>query len=89
MFVTVKYGGLNTLISGRRKNGESKLSISSFTQPYSKNLWISGSPGTFGFSLGIREVMDLASKPKEYAKKYLESRSTYILVKVIGGIMMD
>lgn len=35
------------------------------------------------------EVMDLASKPKEYAKKYLESRSTYILVKVIGGTMMD
>ncbi|KAJ3274888.1 hypothetical protein HDV01_001763 [Terramyces sp. JEL0728] len=30
------------------------------------------------------EVMDLVSKPKEYAKKFLEARSTYILVKVIG-----
>jgi hypothetical protein len=30
------------------------------------------------------EVMDLVSKPKEYAIKYLESRSTYIVVKVVG-----
>lgn len=28
--------------------------------------------------------MDLVSKPKEYAKKYLEPRSVYILVKVVG-----
>jgi hypothetical protein len=30
------------------------------------------------------EVMDLVSKPKEYAKKYLEPRGIYILVKVVG-----
>ncbi|KAJ3291721.1 hypothetical protein HK104_005859 [Borealophlyctis nickersoniae] len=30
------------------------------------------------------EVIDLASKPKEYAKKYVEGRASYILVKVIG-----
>ncbi|KAJ3316317.1 hypothetical protein HDU76_001893 [Blyttiomyces sp. JEL0837] len=30
------------------------------------------------------EVMDLVGKPKEYAKKYLEPRANYILVKVIG-----
>ncbi len=32
------------------------------------------------------EVIDLASKGKEYAKKYLEPRTTYIPVKIIGGI---
>ena len=31
------------------------------------------------------EVMDLVSKPKDYAKKYLEPRTCYILVKVVGG----
>lgn len=31
------------------------------------------------------EVVDLVSKGKEYAKKYLEPRTTYIPVKVIGG----
>ncbi|KAJ3111769.1 hypothetical protein HDU96_005359 [Phlyctochytrium bullatum] len=30
------------------------------------------------------EVVDLVSKPREYAKKYLEPRSNYIVVKVIG-----
>ena len=30
------------------------------------------------------EVMDLLSNPKEYAKKYLEPRGSYILVKVLG-----
>jgi hypothetical protein len=30
------------------------------------------------------EVVDLISKPKEYAKKYLEPRGAYILLKVIG-----
>ncbi|TPX65590.1 hypothetical protein SpCBS45565_g05057 [Spizellomyces sp. 'palustris'] len=30
------------------------------------------------------EVIDLQSKSKEYAKKYLDGRATYILVKVIG-----
>lgn len=30
------------------------------------------------------EVMDLASKPKEVAKKFLEERAYYILVKVVG-----
>ena len=30
------------------------------------------------------EVIDLVSKPKEYAKKYVESRTSYILVKVVG-----
>jgi hypothetical protein len=30
------------------------------------------------------DVVDLVSKPKEYAKKYLEPRTVYILVKVIG-----
>jgi hypothetical protein len=33
------------------------------------------------------EVMDLTSKGKEYAKKYLELRATYILVKVVGGLL--
>ncbi|KAJ3414756.1 hypothetical protein HDV05_006095 [Chytridiales sp. JEL 0842] len=30
------------------------------------------------------EVVDLVSKPKEYAKRFLEQRTSYILVKVIG-----
>ncbi|KAI9089576.1 hypothetical protein DFS34DRAFT_639067 [Phlyctochytrium arcticum] len=30
------------------------------------------------------EVVDLVSKNKEYAKKFLDARGTYILVKVIG-----
>ena len=30
------------------------------------------------------EVLDLISKPKEVAKKFLEARGTYILVKVVG-----
>eukprot|EP00842_Homolaphlyctis_polyrhiza_P006712 jgi/Hompol1/7041/HPOL_001911-RA len=30
------------------------------------------------------EVMDLVSKPREYARKFLEPRTSYILVKVIG-----
>ncbi|KAI8923208.1 hypothetical protein BC831DRAFT_472347 [Entophlyctis helioformis] len=30
------------------------------------------------------EVMDLVSKPREYARKFLEPRSNYILVKVVG-----
>ncbi|KAH6570255.1 hypothetical protein BASA50_011293 [Batrachochytrium salamandrivorans] len=30
------------------------------------------------------EVMDLISRPREYARKFLESRASYILVKVIG-----
>ena len=30
------------------------------------------------------EVVDLISKPKEYAKKYLEPRGSYVLLKVIG-----
>ncbi|KAJ3345534.1 hypothetical protein HDU83_003952 [Entophlyctis luteolus] len=30
------------------------------------------------------EVIDLSSKPKEYAKKFLEPRQSYILVRVIG-----
>lgn len=30
------------------------------------------------------EVVDLLSKPKEYAKKYLEPRGIYILIKVAG-----
>ncbi|KAJ3195538.1 hypothetical protein HK101_011828 [Irineochytrium annulatum] len=30
------------------------------------------------------EVVDLVSKPREYAKRYLEPRTNYILVKVIG-----
>jgi hypothetical protein len=33
------------------------------------------------------EVMDLVNKPKELAKKYLEPRGTYILLKVVGGSM--
>ena len=32
------------------------------------------------------EVMDLSSKGREYAKKYLEPRASYILVKVVGGL---
>ena len=32
------------------------------------------------------EVMDLVSKPREYAKKFLEPRTTYVLVKVTGGM---
>ncbi|KAJ3307099.1 hypothetical protein HDV03_002610 [Kappamyces sp. JEL0829] len=35
------------------------------------------------------EVMDLASKGKEYARKYLEPRTSYILVKVIGDESED
>jgi hypothetical protein len=31
------------------------------------------------------EVIDLASKPKEYARKYVEPRGSYILVKCVGG----
>ena len=31
------------------------------------------------------EVIDLVSKPKEYARKYVEGRGNYILVKVMGG----
>jgi hypothetical protein len=30
------------------------------------------------------EVIDLNSKPKEYAKKYLEPRCNYVLIKVMG-----
>ncbi|KAL2916866.1 hypothetical protein HK105_203645 [Polyrhizophydium stewartii] len=30
------------------------------------------------------EVMDLVSKPREYARKFLEPRNSYILVKVLG-----
>ncbi|KAJ3249895.1 hypothetical protein HDU77_007289 [Chytriomyces hyalinus] len=30
------------------------------------------------------EVVDLFGKPKEYAKKYLEARGNYILVKLVG-----
>ena len=30
------------------------------------------------------EVVDLISKPKEYAKKFLEPRGVYVLLKVIG-----
>ncbi|KAJ3390863.1 hypothetical protein HDU84_006954 [Entophlyctis sp. JEL0112] len=32
------------------------------------------------------EVIDLSSKPKEYAKKFLEPRQSYILVRVIGVV---
>ncbi|KAJ3044897.1 hypothetical protein HDV00_000179 [Rhizophlyctis rosea] len=35
------------------------------------------------------EVVDLVSKPKEYARKYLEGRANYILVKVIGDESED
>jgi hypothetical protein len=36
------------------------------------------------FSAETGEVIDLLSKPKEYAKKYLEPRGTYILLKVVS-----
>ncbi|EPZ33803.1 hypothetical protein O9G_002515 [Rozella allomycis CSF55] len=35
------------------------------------------------------EVIDLQSKPKEYAKKYLEPRGTYILLKVVDDNVSD
>ena len=31
------------------------------------------------------EVMDLWTKPKEYARKYVDARGVYVLVKVLGG----
>ena len=30
------------------------------------------------------EVVDLNAKPREYAKKYLEGRGNYVLIKVVG-----
>ncbi|KAL5033169.1 hypothetical protein RTP6_001173 [Batrachochytrium dendrobatidis] len=35
------------------------------------------------------EVVDLVSRPREYARKFLEPRGSYILVKVIGDEMED
>ncbi|KAJ3052040.1 hypothetical protein HK097_006952, partial [Rhizophlyctis rosea] len=35
------------------------------------------------------EVIDLVSKPKEYARKFVEGRASYILVKVIGDESED
>ncbi|KAJ3326217.1 hypothetical protein HDV06_000093 [Boothiomyces sp. JEL0866] len=78
MFVTIKYGAEEEKIVNPNCLSAVLLNHIRKTCGYEnvvENLDLASESG---------EVMDLASKPKEYAKKFLEARSTYILVKVIG-----
>ncbi|KAJ3261977.1 hypothetical protein HK103_003820 [Boothiomyces macroporosus] len=78
MFVTIKYGAEEEKLVNPNCLSAVLLNHIRKTCGYEnvvENLDLASESG---------EVMDLASKPKEYAKKFLESRATYILVKVMG-----
>lgn len=84
-FVTVRYGaGEEKLVNPNTLNGvllshlKKSCGFESLTDPVD----LASETG---------EVMDLMSRPKEYARKILEGRGVYILIKVIGdeGTLQD
>lgn len=79
MFVTVKYGdNLEKLVN---PNCLSAVLLSHLR----KTCGFDSIPEHLDLASESGEVMDLANKSKEYAKKFLEPHTTYILVKVVGG----
>jgi hypothetical protein len=78
MFVTVKYG------ADEEKLMNPNVLCAVFLNHLRKTCGLDNVTENLDIASETGEVMDLSSKPKEYAKKFLEPRSTYILVKVIG-----
>ncbi|KAI8905015.1 hypothetical protein EDD86DRAFT_277686 [Gorgonomyces haynaldii] len=82
-FITVKYGA-----------GEEKIlnpnCLSAVLLGYAKKTCgFENIPENVDLASESGEVIDLVSKPKEYAKKYVEPRTSYILVKCVGDDSED
>ena len=85
MFVTVKYGGKwKITVAEEEKIVNPNCLCAVLLNHIRKTCGYENIPENLDLALESGEVMDLASKPKEYAKKFLEPRNTYILVKVVG-----
>ncbi|KAJ3002061.1 hypothetical protein HKX48_002544 [Thoreauomyces humboldtii] len=78
-FITVKYGAGEERIANPNVLSSVLLHYLKSTCGYSdlsENVDLASETG---------EVIDLINKSKEYAKRFVDPRGTYILVKVTGG----
>lgn len=96
MFVTIKYGGTRQIkdysilieIADEERIVNPNVLSSVLLSHIRKSCGFESITENLDLASENGEVVDLSSKGKEYAKKYLEPRNTYIVVKVVGGTIL-